>query len=75
MAKTLELMSKITAQSPRAIAGIVRCGCFLQGRCRRIPFEIEEFGRCFGTDDFKEGVSAFLENGKPISCVPDLEFT
>jgi len=26
--------------------------------------EIEEFGNCFGTDDFKEGTSAFLEKRK-----------
>jgi enoyl-CoA hydratase len=27
--------------------------------------EIEEFGKCFGTDDFKEGTMAFLEKRKP----------
>lgn len=26
--------------------------------------EIEEFGKCFGTDDFKEGTTAFLEKRK-----------
>jgi enoyl-CoA hydratase len=26
--------------------------------------EIEEFGKCFGTDDFKEGTSAFIEKRK-----------
>jgi enoyl-CoA hydratase len=26
--------------------------------------EIEEFGKCFGTPDFKEGTSAFLEKRK-----------
>ncbi len=28
--------------------------------------EIEEFGKCFGTDDFKEGTQAFLNKRKPI---------
>ncbi|MFN5912686.1 MAG: enoyl-CoA hydratase, partial [Bacteroidota bacterium] len=26
--------------------------------------EIEEFGKCFGTIDFKEGTSAFIEKRK-----------
>ena len=28
--------------------------------------EIEEFGKCFGTNDFKEGTDAFLNKRKPI---------
>jgi enoyl-CoA hydratase len=27
--------------------------------------EIEAFSKCFGTEDFKEGVSAFLAKRKP----------
>ena len=27
--------------------------------------EIEEFGKCFGTADFKEGTTAFLDKRKP----------
>ena len=27
--------------------------------------EIDAFGKCFGTDDFNEGTTAFLEKRKP----------
>lgn len=65
MAKALEVMSKITSQSPRAVAGIIRCvDAYFEDGVNGFQFEIEEFGRCFGTEDFKEGVSAFLEKRK-----------
>ena len=28
--------------------------------------EIEEFGKCFGTADFKEGTNAFIEKRKAV---------
>jgi enoyl-CoA hydratase len=30
-----------------------------------LAFEVEAFGTCFGTADFKEGTTAFLEKRKP----------
>ena len=65
MARVKEFVQKITAQSPRAIAGIIRCvDAFYKEGENGFQTEIEEFGKCFGTADFKEGVSAFLEKRK-----------
>lgn len=65
MAKTHEVMNKITAQSPKAIAGIVRCvDAFFTDGVDGFKTEVEEFGKCFGTDDFREGVGAFMDKRK-----------
>jgi len=37
-------------------------------------FKIEEFGNCFGTDDFAEGTSAFLEKRKANFLRSNLRF-
>lgn len=66
MEKVLEIISKIKAQSPRAIAGVIRCvDAFFHEGEDGFDTEVEEFGKCFGTEDFKEGVSAFMEKRKP----------
>ena len=65
MPRVKELIQKITVQSPRAIAGIIRCvDAFFKEGENGFQTEIDEFGKCFGTADFKEGVSAFLEKRK-----------
>jgi len=64
--KCKEVMNKILAQSPQAIAGVIRSVLAgLDEKQDGFRTEIEEFGKCFGTDEFKEGVSAFLEKRKP----------
>jgi enoyl-CoA hydratase len=64
---TCETMAqKMLANSPMAIAATIRCvnAGFSEG-VNGFEVEIEEFGKCFGTKDFKEGTTAFLEKRKP----------
>lgn len=64
---TCETMAqKMLANSPMAIAAAIRCvnAGFSEG-VNGFEVEIEEFGKCFGTKDFKEGTTAFLEKRKP----------
>jgi len=64
-AKCVEIINKIKQQSPVAIAAIVRSvdAYFTDGE-DGFETEANEFGECFGKEDFKEGVSAFLEKRK-----------
>ncbi len=65
MTMVINIMNKIKAQSPRAIQGIVNCvDAYFTDGVDGAAFEVEEFGNCFGTNDFTEGVSAFLEKRK-----------
>jgi len=64
---TCEAMAdKILNNSPLAIAAAIRCvNAGFQSGVNGYHTEIEEFGKCFGTKDFKEGTTAFLEKRKP----------
>lgn len=58
-----KIAAKIKDNSPMAVASAisaVNSGYVDQG----YPKEIETFGACFGTEDFKEGTQAFLEKRK-----------
>jgi enoyl-CoA hydratase len=60
------MAQKILNNSPMAIATAIRCvnAGFASG-VNGYEVEIEEFGKSFGTKDFKEGTTAFLEKRKP----------
>ncbi|GCD76849.1 enoyl-CoA hydratase [Thermaurantimonas aggregans] len=58
-----DAMSKNSSTALAAAIRAVNAGYTYQRS--GLDTEIEEFGRCFGTADFKEGTTAFLEKRKP----------
>ncbi|MBC8755205.1 enoyl-CoA hydratase/isomerase family protein [Kordia sp. YSTF-M3] len=60
-----KLASKIMRNSLVAIRGAIKAiNANFEDGVNGYETEIEEFGNCFGTEDFKEGTTAFLEKRK-----------
>ena len=60
-----ELAIRIMKNSPTALAAAIRAvNAGYEPGADGMQREIEEFGKCFGTADFKEGTSAFMEKRK-----------
>jgi enoyl-CoA hydratase len=65
--KCKDLVSKIAMRSPVAVRTAIKViNAGYNAHVNGFDVEIEEFGKMFGTHDFKEGVSAFLEKRKPL---------
>ena len=62
----MKIAQKIAHNSPQAVAAALRAiaGGF-NDKVNGYNVEISEFGKCFGTPDFIEGTTAFLEKRKP----------
>jgi enoyl-CoA hydratase len=66
LVKAEEIATKISANSYTAIAAAIRSiNANYEDGINGFEVEIEEFGLSFGTADFKEGTTAFLEKRKP----------
>lgn len=64
--EALKLALKISNNSPVAVqAAIKAVNAGFDKKQNGFDVEVDEFGKCFGTDDFKEGVDAFLNKRKP----------
>lgn len=66
IAKCNELLNKIKSKAPKAITGVINSvNAYFDFDSIGFNAEIEEFGKCFSTEDFVEGTSAFVEKRKP----------
>jgi enoyl-CoA hydratase len=62
---TQEIAAKIAKNSPVAISYAIKAvNAGLIDSKEGFKTEIKSFGKCFGTEDFKEGTTAFLEKRK-----------
>ncbi|MEQ8323664.1 MAG: enoyl-CoA hydratase-related protein [Vicingaceae bacterium] len=64
--KCREIGERISKNSSIAVAAAIRAiNAGYRDGTDGFEKEIEEFGKCFGTADFREGTSAFVEKRKP----------
>jgi enoyl-CoA hydratase len=62
---TKQILSVINSKAPLAVAGCIKAANAVFDESQNgFEVELNEFGNCFGTEDMKEGVSAFLEKRK-----------
>ena len=62
----VNLLKTINPKSPSAIAAVIKASnAVFSTQQNGYEVELEAFGNCFGTEEMKEGVTAFLEKRKP----------
>ena len=67
LTKAQEILDKIKQRAPLAVANAIKAiNAASNHKVNGFEVEIEAFANCFQTNDFKEGVQAFLEKRKPV---------
>jgi enoyl-CoA hydratase len=65
LSKAKSILGVINSKAPIAVAGCIKAANAVFDESQNgFETEIKEFGNCFGTEDMKEGTSAFLEKRK-----------
>ena len=63
--KCVEILGKIKSKSPKAISEVINCvNAYFDTGTNGFEVEVNQFGNCVATEDFKEGTAAFLEKRK-----------
>ncbi|SDG08200.1 enoyl-CoA hydratase [Pedobacter terrae] len=65
MSKAEEILNLVKQRAPLAVSAAIKAVNTAVNNKNGYLTEIEEFGKCFETADFKEGVAAFVEKRKP----------
>jgi len=67
LAKAKAILAVINSKAPHAVAGcITAANAVFDESQNGYAAEVEAFGKCFGTEDMKEGTAAFLEKRKAV---------
>ncbi len=65
--KAISILELINSKAPLAIAKCIEtANAVYDENLDGFKLEVEAFGECFGTEDMKEGATAFLEKRKPL---------
>ena len=65
LSKCVEILNEIKTKSPFAVAAAIKAANAYDGTSRGYETELAEFGKCFVSEEIKEGINAFLEKRKP----------